>query len=78
MQGMFYRTARMLESGMRPVYVFDGKPPELKRQNLDKRLERRDDAHADLAAAKESGDQEASLATSYFVLEIKLTRFQTG
>lgn len=37
---MFYRTARMLEAGIRPVFVFDGKPPELKRKQLDQRLER--------------------------------------
>lgn len=29
-QGMFYRTIRMLDSGLKPVFVFDGKPPELK------------------------------------------------
>lgn len=28
--GMFYRTIRMLENGIKPVYVFDGKPPQLK------------------------------------------------
>lgn len=28
--GMFYRTIRMLEYGIKPVYVFDGKPPQLK------------------------------------------------
>lgn len=28
--GMFYRTIRMLEYGIKPVYVFDGKPPHLK------------------------------------------------
>jgi flap endonuclease-1 len=27
---MFYRTIRMLEYGIKPVYVFDGKPPQLK------------------------------------------------
>lgn len=27
---MFYRTIRMLEHGIKPVYVFDGKPPQLK------------------------------------------------
>jgi hypothetical protein len=36
-QGMFYRTARMLEAGIRPVFVFDGKPPELKRKQLEQR-----------------------------------------
>ena len=30
LMGMFYRTIRMLEHGIKPVYVFDGKPPELK------------------------------------------------
>lgn len=30
LMGMFYRTIRMLESGVKPVYVFDGKPPQLK------------------------------------------------
>ena len=27
---MFNRTIRMLESGVKPVYVFDGKPPTMK------------------------------------------------
>lgn len=30
LMGMFYRTIRMLEHGIKPVYVFDGKPPQLK------------------------------------------------
>ena len=28
--GMFYRTIRMLENGIKPVYVFDGTPPSFK------------------------------------------------
>jgi flap endonuclease-1 len=28
--GMFYRTLRMVDNGIKPVYVFDGKPPTLK------------------------------------------------
>jgi len=30
LMGFFYRTIRMAENGIKPVYVFDGKPPELK------------------------------------------------
>lgn len=30
LMGFFYRTIRMVENGIKPVYVFDGKPPELK------------------------------------------------
>jgi len=44
---------------MKPVYVFDGKPPELKRAQLDQRLGRREEADKGLEAAKESGDAEA-------------------
>jgi 5'-3' exonuclease len=27
---MFYRTLRMMDNGIKPVYVFDGKPPTMK------------------------------------------------
>lgn len=30
LMGMFYRTVRMVDHGIKPVYVFDGKPPTLK------------------------------------------------
>ena len=38
---------------MKPVFVFDGKPPEMKSKELAKRKEGRDAADADLATAKE-------------------------
>ncbi|KAJ0013749.1 hypothetical protein Pint_21871 [Pistacia integerrima] len=53
LQGMFTRTIRLLESGMKPVYVFDGKPPDLKKQELAKRYSKRADATEDLAEAVE-------------------------
>ena len=42
--GFFYRTIRMVENGIKPVYVFDGKPPVMKGGELAKRKERRDEA----------------------------------
>lgn len=30
LSGIFYRTVNFIEQGIRPIYVFDGKPPELK------------------------------------------------
>ena len=30
LMGMFYRTIRMVDNGLKPCYVFDGKPPEMK------------------------------------------------
>eukprot|EP00899_Mesostigma_viride_P005794 jgi/Mesvir1/15215/Mv06445-RA.1 len=57
-QGMWNRTIRLLEAGIKPVYVFDGKPPEMKRHELKKRSARREDANAELAAAQEEGTTE--------------------
>ena len=54
-QGMFNRTIKMMETGIKPVYVFDGKPPQLKGDELAKRTAKRVKAEADLAAAKEAG-----------------------
>jgi flap endonuclease-1 len=56
---MFYRTSRMIQAGIKPVYVFDGKPPQLKRDELDRRGTRRDEADDELKKAQETGDQEA-------------------
>jgi len=56
--GMFYRTIRMVENGIKPVYVFDGKPPELKSGELEKRKEARVKAEADLKKAEEAGAAE--------------------
>ena len=30
LMGFFYRTIRMVEHGIKPAHVFDGKPPDLK------------------------------------------------
>lgn len=51
-QGMFNRTIKLMSSGVRPVYVFDGKPPPLKGGELAKRLARRAKAQAELEEAK--------------------------
>ncbi|KAK9884016.1 hypothetical protein WA026_004951 [Henosepilachna vigintioctopunctata] len=56
LMGMFYRTIRLLESGIKPVYVFDGKPPEMKSGELGKRAEKRAEAQKALDKATEAGD----------------------
>lgn len=57
LMGIFYRTIRLLENGLKPVYVFDGKPPDMKSGELLKRTERRDEAQKQLEKATEAGDQ---------------------
>jgi flap endonuclease-1 len=46
LMGLFYRTIRMVDNGIKPVYVFDGKPPEMKSGELEKRLERREEVQS--------------------------------
>jgi flap endonuclease-1 len=55
-QGMFNRTIKMMTSGVKPVYIFDGKPPQMKGGELAKRLAKRAKAETDLAAAKLAED----------------------
>lgn len=56
--GMFYRTIRLVESGLKPMYVFDGKPPVLKGGELEKRLLKRQDALKQIDDLKETGTVE--------------------
>ncbi|XP_066998562.2 flap endonuclease 1 isoform X2 [Anabrus simplex] len=58
LMGTFYRTIRLVENGIKPVYVFDGKPPEMKSGELTKRAERREEAQKALEKAEETGDTE--------------------
>jgi flap endonuclease-1 len=37
LSGLFYRTANLLEMGIKPVYVFDGAPPVFKREEIERR-----------------------------------------
>lgn len=55
LMGTFYRTIRLLENGIKPVYVFDGKPPDLKSGELAKRAEKREEAQKALDKATEAG-----------------------
>ncbi|TIB72591.1 PIN domain-like protein [Wallemia mellicola] len=58
LMGFFYRTLRMVDNGIKPCYVFDGKPPDLKSNVLKSRFEKREDATEQGEEAKETGDAE--------------------
>ncbi|ORM42041.1 Flap endonuclease 1 [Babesia sp. Xinjiang] len=57
--GLINRSLKLLETGIKPIFVFDSTPPEAKLQTLAKRKELRQEAEAALAQAKESDDKEA-------------------
>ncbi|AEO98236.1 flap endonuclease-1 [Emiliania huxleyi virus 201] len=56
--GIFYRTIRLIEAGIKPVYVFDGKPPVLKKKELDKRNERQAQALSELKLTDDATEVE--------------------
>jgi flap endonuclease-1 len=56
--GLFYRTLRIVDNGIKPLYVFDGAPPKLKSGELAKRFQRKTEAHAAEEEAKETGTAE--------------------
>jgi len=53
--GMLYRTIRMLEAGIKPVFVFDGKAPTMKSGELAKRKERQKQAQEELEKLQQEG-----------------------
>ena len=77
LSGLFYRTARLLQSGIEPVYVFDGKPPEWKRKTIEERKKIREEAAEKWKEAVEKGEeaikyaQAASKLTDEMIVESK-------
>jgi flap endonuclease-1 len=68
LSGLLFRTTKFLAMGIRPVYVFDGAPPELKTATIGARRSVREEAARQHAAAVERGDhaeayKQARLAT---------------
>ncbi len=62
LSGLFYRSAAMLELGIRLVYVFDGKPPELKKKTIEERRAVREQAAKEWKTAVDAGDMKRALS----------------
>ncbi|AMD18695.1 HBL207Wp [Eremothecium sinecaudum] len=56
LMGVFYRTLRMIDNGLKPCYVFDGKPPVMKAHELTKRSTRRMETEQKLSEVTEQAD----------------------
>jgi len=62
LSGLFHRTTALLELGIRPAYVFDGAPPELKKKTLEARRAVKVQAEKDWKEALDRGDQKTALS----------------
>ncbi len=57
--GLFSRTTNFMEKGLKPIFVFDGKAPDIKIKTWEKRRELKKEASLKLQEAEEAGDIEA-------------------
>jgi len=56
LSGLFYRTSNLIETGIKPVYVFDGAPPVLKRAEIARRRQVKVEAAVHYEKAVARGD----------------------
>ncbi|WP_342305102.1 flap endonuclease-1 [Methanolobus sp. ZRKC5] len=56
--GLFSRTSKLRDANIKPVFIFDGKPPEMKRETLEKRKECKENAARKYEIAKDEGNVE--------------------
>lgn len=56
LSGLLYRTSNLIEAGIKPVFVFDGKPPAFKKETLAERENTKKEAEKKWAEALERGE----------------------
>ncbi len=61
LSGLFYRTAKFIENGIKPVYVFDGEPPRFKKIVVEQRRAIREEAEKKWKEALDKGEKEKAL-----------------
>jgi len=59
LSGLFYRTTNLIENGIDPIFVFDGKPPAFKHRTAEIRSAIKKNAETKLDKARDDGDIEA-------------------
>lgn len=74
LSGLFYRTINLMEKGVRPIYVFDGAPPDFKEKTQEERKKIKEEMLVRFEKAKEIGDVEeiriAAQATAMLTQEM--------
>ena len=61
LSGLFYRTLNLLENDIKPLYVFDGPPHELKLKEIYKRREIRDQQKKAMEEAQDEEDEKEAM-----------------
>jgi flap endonuclease-1 len=62
LSGLLYRTTNLIEAGIKPVYVFDGKPPKFKKKTIQEREAAKEEATKKWKEAVEKGERAITYA----------------
>lgn len=57
LSGLFYRTSNLLEFGIKPIFVFDGEPPEFKKKTIEERRKAKEVAKKKWEEAMKKGEE---------------------
>ncbi|MHA1728203.1 MAG: flap endonuclease-1 [Promethearchaeota archaeon] len=71
LEGLYYRTLNLIENDIKPVYVFDGPPHELKLRTINERKQKREQAKHKMEQAQDAEDDKE--AAKYAQGSSKLT-----
>ncbi len=72
LSGLFYRTINLMKSGVKPCFVFDGKPPSFKKETISNRINAKEIAKKEYKKALEEGDYD--LAKTKAMQSAELTK----
>jgi len=58
LSGLFYRTIKLMEAGIKPIYVYDGEPPKFKKTTIQEREQAREESRKKWEQAVKEGRKE--------------------
>ncbi len=71
LSGLLYRTANLVEKGIKPVYVFDGVPPALKEAEIKRRMKAKEEALVKYEKALKEGRLEEARMYAQATAQLK-------
>jgi flap endonuclease-1 len=70
LSGIFYRTIKLMDAGIKPMYVYDGEPPEFKKKTIEEREAAREEARKKWKQAVKEGRKEDIMVYAQGALRI--------
>jgi len=65
LSGLLYRTSNLIEGGIKPIFVFDGRPPEFKKSTIEQRQRAKEEAREKWKEALARGEEAIKYYQTY-------------